>query len=195
MECTFCHEKHMVKDEDSHKQFSCVPSLRDKIEKNQLEIKKLKRKREADKKKIEKIERLAKKPRTARYIFTGSANFPTPNHHEECYESCYYKWSNLVKLDHGEMDVCLCLEGDKDGGVISINFYLKTVKKAYVKLNLSLCWAGKVLWQKERTKRLEVESDDENGWTGGDIWDELPSDLPSKLRVVVEVIEWEPNKE
>merc|ERR1712233_70739 len=72
-------------------------------------------------------------------------------------------------------------------------FWLTSGKKGRVKLNYLLSSAGKVLWQKERTEELEVESNDENGWTGADINDDLPSDLPSNLLVTVEVIEWEPN--
>jgi len=209
--CAFCHVKHLIYEEDAHKK-GCIPYLHDKIarsesEKQELE-KEFRRKREADKK---EIERVAKKSRTMRYIFTWNAKFPNPeNHHDAC-AVCYYTWQNhvgnlvsgtsrparqLFQLDHGEMAVGLCLvkRTDQREICIQIQFYLTTCKKARVKFNVSLSLAGKVLWQKERTEELEVE-DNKTGWTGGGINDDLPSDLPSKLLVVVEVLEWEPNTE
>merc|ERR1712179_399 len=104
------------------------------------------------------------------------------------------KTNPRFKLDHGEMQVCLLLDKETDEREICIHFFLPSGKKGRVKFNYSLSVAGKVLWQKERTEELEVESNAKDGWTGGEINDVLPSDLPSNLLVTVEVIEWEPNR-
>jgi len=214
IECTFCHVKHMINEEETH-QKSCLPFLHDKIARNESEKKELekefRRKREADKKQCkDEIERVAKKSRTMRYIFTWNAKFPNPENHQQSCDDFYYTWQHHVgnmvsgtsrrarqrfKLDHGEMAVGLCLDKETDQREICIQVFLTTCKKARVKFIVSLSLAGKVLWQKERSEELEVESNRKDGFTGGHISDDLPSDLPSKLLVVVEVLEWEPNTE
>jgi len=197
MDCAFCHVKHMINEEDTHKQ-SCLPFLRDKIAKNELENNELKRKREADKKKIEDLEQMAKKPRKVRYVLTWNAKFPSPDNHTQKSTISYISWDNHVpnfELDHGQIIVGLCLRKITNERKICFQFYLTTAQKGHVKFNYSLSSKGKVLWQNERTERLQVES--ESGWTGGHIYDDLPTDLDlsSSLVVVVEVIEWEPNTE
>jgi len=207
MECTFCHFKHMIKQESIHKK-TCIPFLHDTIDKKESEKKKVERKREADKKQYDdKIERMEKKSRTVLYILTWDAKFPTRENHQQNGIDFYYTWNsdvgNLVdgtrkinprfKLDHGKMGVGLRLDKETDERSINIQFFLTTGKKARVKFNWSLSSAGKVLWQKERTEELKVRSNRTNGCTGGHIHDLLPSDMPSNLLAVVEVTEWEPN--
>jgi len=202
--------EYTVKDEELSCENSCVPYLcflEQKIATLELE-------KETENKHFEKeIERLVKGvsgSRKSPYILTWNAKFPTPQNHQMNIDDFYCTWNNYVgnlvdgtkkrnvlrtsfKLDHGEMDVGLYLDKETDERNIHIQFWLTSGKKGRVKLNYSLSSAGKVLWQKERTEELEVESNDENGWTGADINDDLPSDLPSNLLVTVEVIEWEPN--
>ena len=96
-----------------------------------------------------------------------------------------------IKLDGGEMAVGLVLKKGTDERRIFIVFNLKTGKKGRVKFILSLSSKGKVLWQKERTEELEVKNN--HGSTGGRIHDVLPSNLPSNVLVVIEIIEWEPS--
>jgi len=205
IECTFCHVKHMINQEDAH-QKSCLPFLHDKIAQKESENEKLKRKREDDKKQIEE---LAKKPRTAQYILTWKAKFPTPENHTQNSGNFYYTWNNHVgnlvngtvkgnpffKLDHGKMTAGLFLKKGTNRRGIESQFWLTSRKKGRVRFNWSLISNGKVLWQKERTEKLEVEPNSKTGWTGGNISDVLPSDLPFNLLVTVEVIEWEPNVE
>jgi len=234
MECNFCHFKHMIKEESTHKK-TCIPFLHDTIDKKESEKKKVERKREADKKQYdEKLEQMAKKSRTLElkyerekkhlekeiermaksasesrkptYILTWNAKFPTPENHTMTDDNYYYTWNNHVgnlvdgtrkmnprfKLDHGQMAVGLLLKKMTHERRINNQFYLTTGKKGRIKFNVSVSVAGKVLWQKE-TEELEVKSNRTDGWTGGDINDVLPSDLPSNLLVTVEVIEWEPN--
>jgi len=205
MECNFCHVKHMINEEDNHQQ-SCLPFLRDKIAKNEVEKNELKRKREEDKK---EIERLTKKIRTAQYISTWNAKFPTPKNHTQKVANNYYTWNNHVgnlvdgtrkinprfKLDHGEMEIGLRLRKATDTKGVLVNFYLKTGKKGRVKFTLSMYMEGNVLWQKEVTQELEVISNRTDGWTGERSWDDLPSDLPSNLLVHIGIAEWEPNTE
>jgi len=212
MECALCHEKHTNSEEETHKQ-SCLPFLRDKIAKKELENSELKRKREVDKKKYDDLERMAKKPRNARYIFTWKAELPTPENHtvyKDIIDTCY-TWSNHVgnlvhgtkekklwfQMDHGEMRLGLGLTKSINRRRICFQFKLKTGKMGNVKFNCSLTSDGKVLWQNERTEQLKVKRNTTDGWTGGHIHDDLPTDLdlPSSLVVVVEVIEWEPNTE
>jgi len=239
MECEFCQGKHMKDEEDTHKN-SCVPFLRDTIDKKESEKKELemefRRKREADKKQYdEEIERMTKKSRTMRYIFTWNAQFPTPQNHMAtntmASKKTYYTWNHNVRnlaiwdwdrtlkritrghsfrLDHGTMAVGLVLKKGTckrtDKRCICSQFYLYTGKNVRVKFNVSLSSNGEVLWQKERTEELEVGSNVKDGlswsWTGRNgldyiqqFADDLPSDLPSNLLVLVEVIEWEPNAE
>jgi len=196
----------MIHEEGTHQQ-SCLPFLRDKIAKNEVEKKDFERKREADTKKYEELERMAKRPRTLRYILTWNAKFPTPKNHQDGFENFYCTWNNSVgnlvkgtkknnpkfQLDHGKMEVCLRLHKKTNRRSIGVYFYLTSGKKGRVKFNSSLSSKGKVLWQKERTEEIKVKNNDEDGWTGGNIQDDVPSDLPSNLLVVVEVIEWEPN--
>jgi len=189
MECTLCHDKHMKDEEDTHKK-SCIPFLRETIDKTKSEKTELerefRRKREADKKHYEEIERMAKKPRTLRYVFTWNAEFPSPRNHQDTDDYDYYIWSGynnlLFELDHGEMEVGLCIEKGTGERSICTQFFLTTRKKGRVKFNWSLSVGGKV-------------TNVEDGWTGGNIFDVLPSDLPSKVLVLIEVIEWEPNTE
>jgi len=201
-ECNFCHAKHMINEEVTHQQ-SCLPFLRDKIDKRESEVKQLKRKYE------EEI-RLVKRPRTSRYILTWNAKFPTPQYHQTTCNEFYSTWNrrvgNLVdgavkrnprfKLDRGDMSVGLRLKRVVDERRISIQFHLTTGNKGRVKFNWSLSSEGRILWQQERTEQLEVQEAYVNtGWTGGHINEDLPSNLPSDVLVIVEVIEWEPNTE
>lgn len=127
----------------------------------------------------------------------------------------YYTWNlgvgNLVdgtlkikpkfKLDDGEMSVCLHLAKNGAGRPhIGINFYLTTGKMAYVNFTWSVSSNGNVLWQKERSEELEVKSNSKNGFTGGHIIDDLPSDLSPNLLVTVEInywslSKWQPHRE
>jgi len=195
MECAFCHEQHMKNEEDTHKQ-SCLPFLRDKIAKNELGKNELKREREADKKKYEELERIAKKPRNTRYIMTWDAKFPTAQNHTALFHTLgtyYYTISEKSLLDHGYMTAFLCLEKATNIRKFGIHFFLTTAQKGHVKFNCSLTSDEKVLWQNERPKQLELKCDTAGG--AAFFSDDLPSDLPSNVRVVVEVIEWEPTTE
>ena len=62
-------------------------------------------------------------------------------------------------------------------------------------MNLLLSSKGTVRWQKELTEQLEVVANNKDGWTGGKIVETLPSNLPGKLLVTVEINEWNPNTE
>ena len=77
MECTFCHEKHMINKEDDH-QNSCIPFLRDKIAKKESEVTDLKRKRESDKKQFEEsAKKVDKKHREEVARMTKNPEFDT----------------------------------------------------------------------------------------------------------------------
>jgi len=165
MECAFCHVKHMINEEDAHKN-TCLPFLHDKIAKKESEVIELTKKREAEKKEYEELDQIAKKPRTFLYILTWNAKFPAPQIHQMNSMDSYYTWNNCVgnlvkgtrktnlrfKLDHGEMAVCLRLAKGTDERSIGVNFFLTTGKKRRVKFNYSLSVAGKVLWQKKERK-------------------------------------------
>jgi hypothetical protein len=206
-ECTFCSTKYIVKEEELHKNM-CILFLQQRIATLELKY-------QTEKKHLEKeIERMAKSASESRkspYILTWNAKFPTPQDHQQADDTFYYTRNNYVgnlvdgtrkrnprfKLDHGEMTVGLDLNKETDERAIFIQFYLTTGRKGRVQFNVSLSAAGKVRWQKEVTEELDVEIYDENGlyddgWTGGEIYYVLPSDLPSNLLVTVEVIEWDP---
>jgi len=128
MDCTFCHVKHKIIEEATHKN-SCLPFLRDKIAKNELEKKaELKRQREADKNQY-KAELEYKRPRTSLYILSWNAKLPTARAHHFANDSYYGTVSHFTgnkvgnralkshpkfKLNHGQMQVGLMLKKDTE---------------------------------------------------------------------------------
>ena len=216
-ECTFCNTEYFVREEALHQNI-CVPFLQDKIATLELKTSLLETEKKHLEKVIERITKSSSETRKAPYIVKWNGKFPTSQYHHQTTDNFYYTWNNCVgnlvdetmkfiprfTLDRGEMAVALRLKKGTDERSIGLNFYLTTGKRGHVKFVWSLSKDGEVLWQKERTEELEVKTGligwcrgffyRTDSWTEGYIWDVLPSDLPSNVLVVVEIIEWKPNE-
>jgi len=161
----------------------------------------------------------AKFPTTTNHQYKDGFYYCTWNHYTgNLVGGAAVKTKPKFMLDHGAMEVGLTLDRTgkhmNERGIV-INFYLTPAKKGpkiksarvkykvvqiqlsntVVKYSCSLIsdqgskCQGKVLWQKERIAHLDV------CWKSITQSYDLPSDLPSKLLVVVQIIEWEPKCE